>query len=251
LLAFAVLTLLVIGRPLWRILFLQCEGPYPRELSPDGLDPVEFDLSILSGEPCDPPCWQGLVPGQTTTDEATLTLESLTFFDSDTIREGQTPTAIEGLAYVEWDRGSGELMLMDDVVAVVRIDLYYDLELHHLVERFGDPVGYFARTSPPQDAIIIGPICVGADVEYVWPEHGLTAVTSFDTRHPPRQSGKLFSRSDTLYVHTITYSQPASDVRDFLLARGRVETGAERDIDWLYQPWRGADQITLPAYYLD
>lgn len=42
----------------------------------DSPNPVVPDESLLIGEPCLPPCWQGLIPGQTTLEQANNFLQS-------------------------------------------------------------------------------------------------------------------------------------------------------------------------------
>ena len=74
-------------------------------------------------------------------------------------------------------------------------------------------------------------------------------MTSFETRDPPRRSGKLFSGADRLYVHEVRYSPPAQGVLEYLVARGRDEGSAEGDIERFYQAWEGEERIGLPAYY--
>ena len=179
------------------------------------------------------------------------TLEGLPFFEADTLRRKIWPeiTVDRTREFVYWGYGNVSVMLLDDLVTTIDVGLYYDIELHDLIERMGKPSGYFVYIYPPPDAIRIGPGCVGAEVQYVWPEQGLMAVTSFETRDPPRRSGKLFSGSDRLYIHDVSYSPPASSVLEYLVARGRYEANAKEDIERFYQPWLGEDRITLPAYY--
>lgn len=176
-------------------------------------------------------------------------LEGLPFFESDYINRETKPveTFDQVREIVCWGYDSGFIMLLDDVLTTIEVHLYYDVELNDLIKQMGEPAGYFAYTFPHPDAIRIGPGCVNADVQNIWPEHGLIAITTFDTRDPPRRGGKLFSGSDRHYLRGIIYSAPASNVLEYLLARGRYETSAEDDIEWYYQAWQGGDQITLPV----
>jgi hypothetical protein len=253
LLGLGVFVLLGLAILLLPSLFMRCEGPYARDLSPETLDPDEIDTSLLTGEPCESPCWHGITPGLTTDEEMVAILEELPFFEADTLRRKAESviTFDREREVIYWGHGTTFFMLLDDVVTTIDVGLYYDVELHDLIERLGEPTGYFAYTYPPPDAIRIGPGCVEAEVQYVWSEHGLMAVTSFETRDPPHRSGKLFSGADRLYIHDVTYSPPASSVLEYLVARGRYESSAEKDIEWYYQPWLGDDRITLPAYYQD
>ena len=39
------------------------------------------DRSLITGEPCGPPCWQGIIPGETTEEETMTILHELPFVD--------------------------------------------------------------------------------------------------------------------------------------------------------------------------
>lgn len=231
----------------------RCGGPEARELAPETLDPQEIDISLLTGEPCEPPCWYGITPGLTRDDEMADILEGLPFFEADTIRRrpGPTISVDRKREVVDWGYGSVTVTLLDEVVTTIEVGLFYDVELEDLIELFGDPDGYFAYLLPPPDAIRIGPGCAQAEVQYIWPESGLMAVTSFETRDPPRRSGKLFSGAERLYIHDVTYSPAASSAPEYLAARGRYKASAEQDIERFYQAWLGVDQIRLPSYSQD
>jgi hypothetical protein len=225
---------------------LQCEGPYRPGVEPEALDSAEVDTSLVTGEPCASPCWQGLLPGESTKQEALQALEMLSFVNSDTISVRIPVSPFEGRELIEWMYGTGEIVVDNEIVRSITVDLFYDLELQRLVEIIGEPAGYFVWVFPPPDNISIGPICVSAAVEFIWPEEGLAAEMAFDTRHPPRQRGRLLSTSDTLYVQRLTYSPPGDTPQYFLVARGRVESGARQDVACCYQEWRDGDPITLP-----
>lgn len=150
-------------------LFLRCEGPYARSLAPETLDPHEIDISLLTGEPCEPPCWYGITPGLTTDEEMVAILEGLPFFEADTLQLKAEPVISfdRKREVVYWGHGTVIVMLLDDVVTTVDVGLYYDVELQDLIELFGKPSGYFVYTYPLPDAIRIGPGCVEAEVQYV------------------------------------------------------------------------------------
>src|SRR5687767_4448210 len=45
------------------------------------------DRSLLTQQPCSPPCWNGIIPGRTTNSEAVSILESLDFIDKESISQ--------------------------------------------------------------------------------------------------------------------------------------------------------------------
>lgn len=52
-------------------------------------DPGLFDYTLITGEPCLPPCWQGLQVGVTSKEEAVKQIRSLSFIDADSEWEGE------------------------------------------------------------------------------------------------------------------------------------------------------------------
>jgi hypothetical protein len=243
--------LFMAGNFILRAAPMRCEGPYSPLGSPEAFAPPEADLSLVTGEPCEPPCWYGLMPGESTKDETLQTLETLTFVHRDSIRVLSTYASTPERELIEWDYRRGLITLDEEIVSTISVDLLYNLELGELVELMGEPTGYFVYTFPPPDNISIGPICVSAEAEFIWPEQGLTAEIRFDSRHPPRQTERVFNPSDTLYINSLTYSPPAATPLAFLIARGSVESSAENNLEWYYQPWEGFDQISMPKYFLD
>jgi len=54
------------------------------------LSPQFIDLSIQSGNPCSPPCWYGIQAGETNYEETIDILNSISFLESDSIRERES-----------------------------------------------------------------------------------------------------------------------------------------------------------------
>jgi hypothetical protein len=48
-------------------------------------DLLNVDKSLITGDPCSPPCWHQLVPGESTEEEALEILQDLPFVDENTI----------------------------------------------------------------------------------------------------------------------------------------------------------------------
>ncbi|NIO00126.1 MAG: hypothetical protein GTN93_33480, partial [Anaerolineae bacterium] len=51
------------------------------------------DTSLLSGDPCEPPCWQGLVPGVSTEEEVNEFIQTSELVDRSTLFRGKTTRA--------------------------------------------------------------------------------------------------------------------------------------------------------------
>lgn len=102
-------------------------------------DPDSVDKSLLTGEPCAPPCWYGLVPGESSADEVVSTLKSLPFVDGDSIIED----------FITWkssvmntDDYVGYIRIEENKVELLSIELEYDLTLQELIDVLGEPAGY-------------------------------------------------------------------------------------------------------------
>jgi|WetSurMetagenome_2_1015567.scaffolds.fasta_scaffold109610_2 hypothetical protein len=62
------------------------KNPNPAQVDPTA-HPEWVDQSWLTGQPCAAPCWQGLVPGKSSENEALKSLRSLSFIDPSKIQE--------------------------------------------------------------------------------------------------------------------------------------------------------------------
>ncbi len=119
--------------------FPRCDGPEARDLPPETLDPQEVDLSLLTGEPCEPPCWYGITPGLTRDEEMAAILEGLPFFEADTIRwrPGPAITVERKREVVDWGYGSVTVTLQDEVVTTIEVGLFYNVELGDPIDLYG------------------------------------------------------------------------------------------------------------------
>lgn len=100
------------------------------------------DKSILTGLPCVPPCWQGITPGVTTSDEALAIISNSPYIEMESIeRHGTTTTG--GVTWhlrapgrriqpgLSWDSG---------IVDMIRMGLNFDLTVQEVLNKFGNPV---------------------------------------------------------------------------------------------------------------
>jgi hypothetical protein len=126
--------------------------------------PPSADWSLVTGEPCEPPCWQGLTPGQSTGDDVEDFLETSHLV-------GQVVDQSEH-GYVYWQSVVGDARRNpvstyrtnclhvgeDDLLEHVRIYLDYDLTLEQLLQRYGTPdrMGAGPAGTPERPWIAIG-----------------------------------------------------------------------------------------------
>jgi hypothetical protein len=110
---------------------------------------AEPDKSLLTGQPCAPPCWYGIVPGKTTGEEAWYLLRENPFVHQGSLaratdRRGRTDFAWQS------SKGSGpnRASLQDNVVQVLAIVPDFPLTLSEVVGRLGDPPRVLAVFTP-------------------------------------------------------------------------------------------------------
>jgi hypothetical protein len=220
----------------------RCAETLPSQFLPSVQDPAGVDRSLLTGEPCEPPCWQGLVPGESTTGDVLATLEDLPFADSDSILF----STHEGFENVVWLSSASDLQFAGSIglhhgrVYHIFIRLEYELTLQELVAAMGEPAGYFVYDSLPPDGV-----CHTYEIHFVWPEHGLTARLAFQPSSPISQNQQLLP-PDMLVVTSADYFQPGASPVEYLVAIGASEETAQEEYERYFQEWQGFDSIVMP-----
>lgn len=99
------------------------------------------DVSLLTSQPCAPPCWYNIVPGRSTSDDVRRILPTLPFIDAQSIKEQHSE---EDRSYFRWrytnpPGASGSILLQNDIVVMVEAEPGIKLELREVVDRFGPP----------------------------------------------------------------------------------------------------------------
>jgi hypothetical protein len=95
------------------------------------------DRSLFTGSPCAPPCWQGIIPGETTAEEALQILQSSPYVK----RKGIEKTGSYALGAIGayWKAGSGgvSVRLRDGLAYQIALGIPYRLTLGEVIEEFG------------------------------------------------------------------------------------------------------------------
>lgn len=111
---------------------------------PAPLPPFQ-DTSLLTQEPCGPPCWYGIVPGHTSGYEARRILNTIPFVETGSIRE-DTSLVANGQSVLEWrykgailEHHGGIIYIQDHVVSGIIVGLPRCLRLDAVIERVGEP----------------------------------------------------------------------------------------------------------------
>jgi len=128
------------------------------------------DRSLLSGDPCQPPCWQGLVPGVSTVQEVEDVLAGSEYVKQESVtreRWGGFST-IWWESAVSWASGSGRnaAVMKGEMLQILMICLDYELALEDIVERYGAPEKLWASWAWPGG--------VEVAVRLYYPAEGLT-----------------------------------------------------------------------------
>lgn len=111
-------------------------GPTPQIRS----DRYLFDTSVVSLDPCGPPCWRGITPGETNWDDAITIVEDATDINELQIQADEESERIAAA----WNAAEGELccqMFTDDgeTISFLIIQTTPDTTLGEVIEQHGDP----------------------------------------------------------------------------------------------------------------
>lgn len=99
------------------------------------------DDSLLSDTPCAAPCWQGIVPGETSRAQAMQILRDSPYVFDDSLEESGTSE----LGRVVWRwcvpgrRLHPNISWQNDTVQEITLGLTYDLTVDQIVSKFGEP----------------------------------------------------------------------------------------------------------------
>ena len=105
------------------------------------------DTSFITGDPCGPPCWRNIVPGETTWNEAISIIEG----DS-TLNDLETNSAEDGPQMVAgWGQEGGDgccQMYTEDglTVSFLVLQVAPDVLLGQMIEMYGEPEFLVAET---------------------------------------------------------------------------------------------------------
>jgi hypothetical protein len=141
--------------------------------------PSIVEPGLVYGEPCRPPCWRGMIPGQTTRQEAEHAIEHL--------RSSGWANRIDG-------GGSGGYVIMpstspyvgtilvafeNEVVNRISGEISFDYSVEQMLEQFGEPEWLYVVTGSPQKRTCVEwqPVAKGSlpssPVHMYYPQQGL------------------------------------------------------------------------------
>lgn len=186
------------------------------------------DTSLRTLQPCAPPCWQGITPGQSNAADVRRILPTLPFIQSGSIEEQPYPEG-NGSAF-SWfylhPGGFGSILLLDDRVSTIEARPGFQLELGEVVERFGSPERFYpANVRGPDGGFYI--------VSLYYPGEGLVFFTSRLPQLP--LDATEYTVSPNFLVDKVVYLEPGT----FEEVIHRLTPGAEELFIKDSLPWKG------------
>jgi len=154
-------------------------------LPAENIQPAMMDKSLVSQNPCGPPCWQGIIPGTSSVTEAVQILTNLPFatylgqdknsYDQYTMISWQNRLSVGGAAV--WN---GYIRILEGKVFDIRMDVAYPLTLQQVMDAHGPPD--YVRVFPDIPFEYGVPPC--DFVMFVWLDKGLSVALRdmIDTR---------------------------------------------------------------------
>ncbi len=173
--------------------------------------PSTPDNSLLTGKPCKPPCWQGLIPGQSTWEETSDFLAVNPFVKGNLGSKLYAPNGKEFTQNWWWANENHTPERTNEVAIdkqgkVIEISLVpnIDVTVRQLVQTYGPPTLVAAATSAPRRrrGIVFTALYADQQLEINWLEETETGQGQFcpnlDTSiyHVSYQSSALSEASD-------------------------------------------------------
>jgi hypothetical protein len=202
----------------------------PRSSFPIDEAEVSVDKSLLTGDPCAPPCWYHLTPGKSTEEDVLEILHDLPYANQDTI-EVQSRAGFPGEKLIYWrslasdkdDSRTGTVALDDEgQILFISYSPDYPLSLGKMIELFDVPDKVFV--------LYLGYDCY--NVSLIWLNHGLCAGITIG------ESQQVLP--DTL-AENVGYFAPLSSPAEYLeinhLSQGYLN---------YFQEWEGFEAIKVP-----
>lgn len=143
----------------------------------------------LRGTPCRPPCWEGIIPGQTTATEAIKLLQNNSFISNVRGINITPPSKDFGNIFWDWkdqNKGSGDLVYNPEapikIINFIALDYNVSFKLTEVMQVYGEP-------SHVQATATINPdFSYSYDIKVVYLSQGFalrTSVTSKNASNKP------------------------------------------------------------------
>jgi hypothetical protein len=142
-------------------------------------EPPPLDTSFLTGDPCEPPCWQGLTPGVSTEDEVEEFLGSSKLVEQSSIFRGEVTRdrgEVVGTTIQWWSTANtsnlprqfgNHSVIKDGMLQYMTIWVDSEVTVQDLLERHGPPAKFTAWLEGVESPYV--------KVTLFYPRHGFEA----------------------------------------------------------------------------
>ena len=133
----------------------------------------------IGSEVCEPPCWYGIIPGRTNLAETEKIIMGMDFFTND-----GSIVLDETNSVITWYGGEGNnayLYYQDEIIQMIHFYFKEGTSLGRILERFGEPNGYFL--SEDDEAYVI---------TIFYPERGIVFKASQEYSKPMSEKMLVF-----------------------------------------------------------
>ena len=162
---------------LWLLLtsLLACSLPESRPIYPPTRGEPPLDLSLLTWDPCPPPCWYGLEPGGSSRSEAESVLTALGFIEGGSLQDSSPGTGdAPGTTHMTFQCVSasstgpcGAMEFSNDLLVSISIYPTGDLTLEEVVRALGTP-----------DALLVQRQVTDCSIGLAWARHQVFVSTA-------------------------------------------------------------------------
>ncbi len=114
------------------------------------------DTSLLSGDPCEAPCWNGIVPGETSFRDAMILVEDDARFTNveEVELEDATDERLFSFAEGEGNTCCQVLSETGDIIDSMLLFLAPDMTIGEIIDKFGEPT-YLLGDAPAEDQAFV------------------------------------------------------------------------------------------------
>ncbi|NIN64367.1 MAG: hypothetical protein GTO63_06635 [Anaerolineae bacterium] len=201
-------------------------------------EPPSVDTSLLTGEPCEPPCWQGLTPGVSTEEEVNEFVRTSELVDRTTLFRGDITRGtgeVVGVSVQWWSRADtagvprqfgNSFSIKDGILQYMTIFLDVEVTVEDLLERYGPPDKF--------SAYMVGAHPAWVELTLYYPEYGFMSELII-----PPDDVRLTPEREVLYVWYFR----AAPLEEFLeMSR---DIGHPTVSDDVLQDWQGYGPMEL------
>ena len=161
---------------------------------------LPVDRSILTDDPCAAPCWQGIVPGVTTSTEAADILMTLEFIEPSSLWSFGDDLRWRTSASQEDPAIVSEIRSRDGLVSFMEIGVDFELALQDILEKYGPPEKVLAYESAREERI-------QTEIYFYYPQQGLVFVS---WASGPVPVSEFFMLDATTPITVIYYFAPTT-----------------------------------------